>query len=115
MRANLNSSRGAGAPTDLRSMELTGRVAALLLVVSCGLVLIQIGDIEPPLPKAAKPAQAWPGELTAGERAAVNAALGSTGPRGQSVALEVAAGEAGALALGDPSVLHHHGVNTGRR
>ena len=115
MRANLNSSRVARGPTDLRSMELTGRVAAVLLVVSCVLVLIQIGDIEPPLPKAAQPARAWPGELTAGERAAVDAALGSTGPRGRAVALEVAAGEAGALALGDPSVLHHHGVNTGRR
>ena len=115
MRANPNTSRVAGAPTELCSMELTGRVAALLLVVSCGLALIQIGDIEPPLPKTAQPAQAWPGELTAGERAAVVAALGSSEPRGRGVALEVAAGEAGALALGDPSVLHHHGVDTGRR
>ena len=60
-------------------------------------------------------AKAFPGRLTAAERAAVTAALGSNDDRVRRLAASVAAGEAGALALGDPGILHHHGVDTAAR
>jgi hypothetical protein len=53
--------------------------------------------------------------LTAEDLCAVRAALGSGDARRERVAREVLAGSAGALALGDPSILHHHGLNTAAR
>jgi hypothetical protein len=50
--------------------------------------------------------------LTADDLCAVRAALGSGDARRERVAREVLAGSAGTLALGDPSILHHHGLNT---
>ena len=50
--------------------------------------------------------------LSADDLCAVRAALASGDARRERVAREVLAGSAGALALGDPWVLHHHGVNT---
>jgi hypothetical protein len=50
--------------------------------------------------------------LTADDLCAVRAALGSGDARRERVAREVLAGSAGVLALGDPWILHHHGVNT---
>jgi hypothetical protein len=53
--------------------------------------------------------------LTATERAAVVAALSHGDPRQRRIAIHVAAGEAGASALADPAILHHHGIDTSRR
>jgi hypothetical protein len=50
--------------------------------------------------------------LTADDLCAVRAALGSGDARRERIAREVLAGSAGVLALGDPWILHHHGVNT---
>ena len=57
-------------------------------------------------------AVAWPGKLTAAERAAVVAALSSRDAGTRRQAEQVAEGRAGALALADPAILHHHGVDT---
>jgi hypothetical protein len=60
---------------------------------------------------ATAPPHASPGGLTAGESAAVGAALRSPDARRHRVAIAVAAGEAGSLALAEPSALHHHGLD----
>ena len=52
--------------------------------------------------------------LTADDLCAVRAALGSGDPRRVRAARDVLAGSAGVLALADPWVLHHHGLNTAR-
>jgi hypothetical protein len=60
------------------------------------------------------PATAFPGTLTRSERAAVAAALTAGDPRIRLIAREVAAGRAGASALADPAILHHHQLDTSR-
>jgi hypothetical protein len=57
-------------------------------------------------------AGAWPGHLTAAERAAVVAALGSRDAGTRRRAEHVAEGRAGVTALADPATLHHYGVDT---
>ena len=52
--------------------------------------------------------------LTADDLCAVRAALASGDPRRERAAREVLAGSAGVLALADPWILHHHGLNTAR-
>jgi hypothetical protein len=52
--------------------------------------------------------------LTADDLCAVRAALASGDARRERAARDVLAGSAGVLALADPWVLHHHGVNTAR-
>jgi hypothetical protein len=99
-------------PTDALPSDLSMLVVALAVVATCALALSQIWSMEPSLTGTPAPAQAWPGKLTAAERASVTAALGSTDARSRELAESVAAGEAGALALGDPRVLHNHHVNT---
>lgn len=91
---------------------VTGAILALLAVAACALVATQIAGQDRSVSQVAPAADAWPGELVASERAAIEAALGSPDPRTRRLAVSVAAGEAGALALADGSVLHHHGVNT---
>jgi hypothetical protein len=90
--------RSAGAL--IAALAVTGALAATELAGEDG------SGRTPPAP-----AHAWPGGLTAGERAAVTAALGSPDAQTHSLAIAVAAGEAGSLALAEPSVLHHHGVD----
>jgi hypothetical protein len=53
--------------------------------------------------------------LTAPEQAAVVAALSRGDSRQRRIASQVAAGEAGASALADPAILHHHGIDTSWR
>jgi hypothetical protein len=52
--------------------------------------------------------------LTADDLCAVRAALASGDARRERAARDVLAGSAGVLALADPWILHHHGVNTAR-
>ena len=52
--------------------------------------------------------------LSADDLCAVRAALSSGDPRRERAARDVLAGNAGVLALADPWILHHHGVNTAR-
>jgi hypothetical protein len=52
------------------------------------------------------------GTLTAQEEAAVVEALSQGDSRQRRIAIQVAAGEAGASALADPGILHHHRVDT---
>ena len=72
------------------------------------------GPAESPLSEPVTPtiAVAWPGELTAAERAAVVAALSSRDADTRRRAVEVAEGRAGPMALADPATLHHYGVDT---
>jgi hypothetical protein len=65
------------------------------------------------VPSGASPAAGDP-VLTPQERCAVRAALASGDARRVRVAGEVVRGEAGALALADPWILHHHGLDTSR-
>lgn len=95
-----------------RHTQLTGAILALLAVTACLLVLTQIARDDRSVSQVPPAAHGWPGELVASERAAIEAALGSPDPRTRRLAVSVAAGEAGALAPADGSVLHHHGVNT---
>jgi hypothetical protein len=92
--------RGRSAGALIAALAVTGALAATELAGEDG------SGRTPPAP-----AHAWPGGLTAGERAAVTAALGSPDAQTHSLAIAVAAGEAGSLALAEPSVLHHHGVD----
>lgn len=61
------------------------------------------------------PRRADPGALTATEQAAVVEALAHGHARQRHIASQVAAGQAGASALADPAILHHHGIDTSRR
>jgi hypothetical protein len=97
-------------PTEALPSDFSILLVALAVVATCGLALTLIWGMEPSLTSTPAPAQAWPGKLA--ERASVNAALRSTDTRIHEIAESIAAGEAGALALGDPQVLHHHGLNT---
>jgi hypothetical protein len=88
-------------------------VVAVMLAAAAGIAAMG-GFGEPSLSEQASPpaAEAWPGRLTADERAAVSAALASDDERTRGLAVSVAAGEAGVSALADPAILHHHGVDT---
>ena len=92
--------RGRSAGALIAALAVTGALAATELAGEDG------SGRTPPAP-----AHAWPGGLTAGERAAVTAALRSPDAQTPRLAIAVAAGEAGSLALAEPSVLHHHGVD----
>ena len=85
------------------------------LVVAGGFALAELtGPDGSPLSEPVTPttAVAWPGKLTAAERAAVVAALSSRDAGTRRRAEQVAEGRAGATALADPAILHHHGVDT---
>jgi hypothetical protein len=56
----------------------------------------------------------FPSGFSAEERCVITAALQSGDPRRVRIAGEVLRGEAGILALADPWILHHHGVDTTR-
>ena len=92
--------RGKSAGALVAALAVTGVLAATELAGEDGSA-----------PTVPAPAHAWPGGPTAGERAAVTAALRSPDARRHRIAIAVAAGEAGSLALAEPSVLHHHGVD----
>jgi hypothetical protein len=55
-----------------------------------------------------------PSGLSADDRCVINVALRSGDPRRVRIAREVLWGDAGVLALADPWILHHHGVDTTR-
>ena len=92
--------RGRSAGLLVAALAVTGVLAATQLVGEDGSVRT-----------VPAPGHAWPGGLTADERAAVSAALRSPDARTHRVAIAVAAGEAGSLALAEPSALHHHGLD----
>jgi hypothetical protein len=92
--------RGKSAGALVAALAVTGALAGTELARENGSVRA-----------VPAPGQAWPGELTAGERAAVTASLRSPDARTHRIAIAVAAGEAGSLALADPSALHHHGLD----
>jgi hypothetical protein len=82
---------------------------------SLGLAQLTRSTEQPPLSVARTPAAAAEGRpwsLSASERATVAAALGSPDARTRRLAMSVAAGEAGASALANPAILHHHGIDT---
>jgi hypothetical protein len=89
-------------------------VAALGCVLTLASIIFTLagtpGDNRPQ-----RPVQALPGLLTATEQAAVIEALLHGDSRQRHIASQVAAGVAGASALADPAILHHHGVDTSRR
>jgi hypothetical protein len=105
-------------PTTSRLQWRRSRLLAgltVLLAAGSGFAIVELtGPAQEPLSERAIPAaaKAWPGTLTAGERAAVAKALASRDARNRDIAASVAAGQAGALALADPATLYHHGVNT---
>lgn len=106
-------------PTTRRQQARRVRVAAATagLVASAGIALSLIeasgpGEWPPSRDASPTPAAAWPGRLIADERAMIAAGLASRDSRIQRIAGSVARGETGALALADPWILHHHGVNT---
>jgi hypothetical protein len=89
-------------------------LAALGCVVASATIIATLagtpGDDRPHPQRGASP-----GALTATEGAAVVEALAHGDSRQRRIAIEVAAGEAGASALADPAILHHHGIDTSRR
>ena len=95
----------------------------VVVAVGCGVAtvaatvaLVSGGDAPAPVTRAALPtAAATSADLSVSEQAAVYAALASGDPRLARIAEDVAAGRAGALALADPGVLRHHGVDTSAR
>ena len=100
-------------PVKSRRGQALAAVGALL--VTGGFALAELtGPDESPFSEPVAPATAvaWPGELTAAERAAVVAALSSRDADTRRRAEQVAEGRAGAVALADPAILHHHGVDT---
>jgi hypothetical protein len=101
-------------PTAPRPVVLPALAVALVaaLAVAFAFAAAQIAGPESSAPQAKPHAHASPGTLTRSERAAVTAALRSPDAHTRRLAISVAAGEAGSLALADPSTLHHHGVNT---
>jgi hypothetical protein len=92
--------RGKSAGALVAALAVTGALAATELAREDGSMQTVPG-----------PAHAWPAGLTAGERAGLTAALRSPDARTHRVAIAVAAGETGSLALADPSALHHHGLD----
>ena len=92
--------RGKSAGLFVAALAVTGALAATELAREDGSVQT-----------APARAHAWPGGLTAGERAAVTAALGSPNAQTHRIAIAIATGEAGSLALADPPALHRHGVD----
>jgi hypothetical protein len=95
-----------------RRAWLLAVVAAMLAAAGGVLAVSGLGEPSPSVQSTPAAAQAWPGTLTADERAAVAAALASDHARTRRLAGSVAAGEAGASALAAPGVLYHHGVDT---
>jgi hypothetical protein len=120
MRINLMQSHLTARPTVRRTPPApaatrpTGTRAVILatLAVAGAIAATQIAGQQGSVSQAPPPAHASPGTLTGSERAAVTAALRSPDAHTRRLAISVAAGEAGSLALADPSTLHHHGVNT---
>jgi hypothetical protein len=102
--------RAATRPTGTRAVILA--TLAVALAVAGAIAATQIAGQQGSVSQAPPPAHALPGTLTGSERAAVTAALRSPDAHTRRLAISVAAGEAGSLALADPSTLHHHGVNT---
>ena len=99
-----------------RHARLFAGITALLAAAGCAIAIAELnrsGEVSFSERSAPTPAEAWPGELTAREQAAVSAALESRDARTRALAGSVAAGEAGASALGDPGILYHHGLDTG--
>src|SRR5512132_216175 len=97
-----------------RQRKARGRSAAALvaaLAVTGALAAIELAGEDGSERTVPAPAHAWPGGLTAGERVAVTAALQSPDARTHSLAIAVAAGEAGSLALAEPLALHHHSAD----
>jgi hypothetical protein len=98
-----------------RRARLFGGLAGLLAATGLVFGLAELSGPEKSpsaggaIPAAAKP---FPGKLTAGERAAVAAALASGDARIRRLVGSVAAGEVSASALADPAIRHHHGVDT---
>lgn len=87
-----------------------------MAAAGCAIAIAELngsGEVSFSERSAPAPAEAWPGKLTAREQAAVSAALEAPDARTRQRAGSVAAGEAGASALGDPAILHHHGLDTG--
>jgi hypothetical protein len=89
-------------------------VATLGCVIATASILVTLADA----PSDDRPqAQRRTGSttLTAREQAAVVAALSHRDPRQRRIAIQVATGDAGPSALGDPATLHHYGIDTSRR
>jgi hypothetical protein len=82
---------------------------ALAIAITFTLTGTQTDDRQEPRPRADA------GALTAMEQAAVVGALSGGDARQHRIASQVAAAQAGASALADPAILHHHGVDTSRR
>jgi hypothetical protein len=88
----------------------SGGLLVAALAVTGALAATDLAGVDGSEPTATVSTRAWPGELTAGERAAVTAVLASPDAQTHRLAIAVAAREAGSLALAEPSALHHHGV-----
>lgn len=101
-----------------RVRQAVGTAAGAFAVIGCGLALfVLVGPEAPPQTYPTPPhvaTEVSPGALTAEERAAVAAALVADDARTRRMAVSVALGEAGITALGDPALLHHHGIETWR-
>ena len=96
-----------------RRRRAIATIAALLLTGGFALAALPWrGEPSPSERATSTPARVPPGPLTAAERAAVVAALGSRDATVRRRAVYVAEGRAGALALADPAILHHYGVDT---
>ena len=125
MRINLVQTQAAAAPPTVRRTgpdetlaprrkARRGKSAGALvaaLAVTGALAATELAGEDGSVRTVPAPAHAWPGGLTVGERAAVAAALRSPDARTHRVAIDVAAAEAGSLALAEPSTLHHHGLH----
>ena len=95
-----------------RRRRVAGGFGAVLAAAAVAIGLAGVDKINPK--DEPSPAQAFPGSLTAAERATAAEALTSPDSRRQRIGQQVAAGQAGASALANPTILHHHGVDTSR-
>lgn len=103
-------------PRVSRRNRLATAVACGVATVAVTVALVPGGDAPTPVTPATPSAAAATGtDLSISEQAAVYAALASGDLRLERIAEDVAAGRAGASALGDPQILRHHGVDTSAR
>jgi hypothetical protein len=113
MSATLQQPKTLRFPAS-RRRRLAGGFGAVVAAAGAAVAIGLTGVYNVTREDEPSPARAFPGALTTAERAAVAAALTSPDPRRQRIARQVAAGQAGASALADPQILHHHGVDTSR-
>ena len=116
MSTVLNPRNRSHAPRISRRNRIGLAVGCGVATFAVTVALVPGGDPPPPVTPATPSAAAATGtDLSVSEQAAVYAALASRDPRLERIAEDVAAGRAGASALGDPQILRHHGVDTAAR